>query len=497
MDDFTAADEATQQRRIESMRGKNVLFITCFLASYLYDRDLPNLKRIASWGAKLHMAFGESDEDKTAKKRFEADGLLTGEAIFADISNDQLAGENIAAAARASGIKFDAVFSPYEHAMFLVGEVGEKLGLPCNSSVSYSYARDKRLAREVCHAKNVPAPLFKQITKLEDIEPTCKEFGFPIIVKPSSGASSEGVYKCNSVEEVCDKFEKLMEDLKVGQFFKWNPGCAPCVLLEEYIDGDEFDVDVLLWEGKCVYTNVIDNWPCIGLGFLETGSNCPSVSPDRHVQQLKDYAVACVKALDFHSGLFHVECKYSMKRKTVEDGLDIGQPMLIEVNPRMGGGRTHMWHKQVWGVDLFDNFFLASCNVPINPPRAPAPLCFLADYDLAAPKTGILTNSTWMDGVQGHPNVVWAEAYEMAGQAVKGVNDYIVPDWIGLLIVKADSSVNAVAMAKKIADELDYPIVDPVRARASLTPDSPKMLSRQQVARRASLNASGERPDHL
>lgn len=71
MDDFTAADEATQQRRIESMRGKNVLFITCFLASYLYDRDLPNLKRIASWGAKLHMAFGESDEDKTAKKRFE------------------------------------------------------------------------------------------------------------------------------------------------------------------------------------------------------------------------------------------------------------------------------------------------------------------------------------------------------------------------------------------------------------------------------------------
>lgn len=247
------------------------------------------------------------------------------------MSDDQMAGENIAAAARASGIKFTAVFSPYEHAMFLVGEVGEKLGLPCNSSLSYSYARDKRLAREVCHAKNVPAPMFKQISSLDDIEPVCKEFGFPIIVKPSSGASSEGVYKCNNIEEVRENCGKLMEDLKVGQYFKWNPGCAPCVLLEEYIDGDEFDVDVLLWEGKCVYTNVIDNWPCIGLGFLETGSNCPSVSPARHVQQLQDYAVDCVKALGFVSGLFHVECKYSMKRKTVEDGLDIGQPMLIEV----------------------------------------------------------------------------------------------------------------------------------------------------------------------
>lgn len=71
MADFFAADEATQQRRIESMRGKDVLFITCFLASYLYDRDIPNIKRIASWGVNLHMVFGQSDDEKKAKKRFE------------------------------------------------------------------------------------------------------------------------------------------------------------------------------------------------------------------------------------------------------------------------------------------------------------------------------------------------------------------------------------------------------------------------------------------
>jgi hypothetical protein len=66
------------------------------------------------------------------------DGLITGEALWADISDDTKAGQNIAEAAKASGIKFDCIFSPYEHAMALVGEVGEILGLPCNPMSAYS-----------------------------------------------------------------------------------------------------------------------------------------------------------------------------------------------------------------------------------------------------------------------------------------------------------------------------------------------------------------------
>lgn len=128
-----------------------------------------------------------------------------------------------------------------------------------------------------------------------------------------------------------DKFDLLTEEMQVGKYFKWNPGCEPSVLLEEFIDGDEFDVDVLLWEGKPVYVNVIDNWPCVGKGFLETGSNCPSVYPPDKCKQLEDYAVQCVQALEFSSGLFHVEVKYSMKRAKEVNGEMVGQPLLIEV----------------------------------------------------------------------------------------------------------------------------------------------------------------------
>lgn len=47
--------------------------------------------------------------------------------------------------------------------------------------------------------------------------------------------------------------------MMVNPTFNWNPGCDVVVLVEEYIDGDEFDVDVLMWDGKPVYASVVDN----------------------------------------------------------------------------------------------------------------------------------------------------------------------------------------------------------------------------------------------
>lgn len=59
-------------------------------------------------------------------------------------------------------------------------------------------------------------------------------------------------------------FTILRADMMVNPTFNWNPGCEVVVLVEEYIDGDEFDVDVLMWQGNPVYANVVDNvWACL------------------------------------------------------------------------------------------------------------------------------------------------------------------------------------------------------------------------------------------
>lgn len=48
--------------------------------------------------------------------------------------------------------------------------------------------------------------MFMRVTTPEEIKAACDQLGFPLIVKPSSGASSEGVYKCESLEDTQDKY---------------------------------------------------------------------------------------------------------------------------------------------------------------------------------------------------------------------------------------------------------------------------------------------------
>ena len=87
---------------------------------------------------------------------------------------------------------------------------------------------DARFPTQVCHQKGVPAPIFARVTSHEEIREVVPKFGFPLIVKPSSGAGSDGVYRCESVE-VCSL--RLMR-VRAGAQCVFAPGahahsCAP------------------------------------------------------------------------------------------------------------------------------------------------------------------------------------------------------------------------------------------------------------------------------
>jgi hypothetical protein len=52
----------------------------------------------------------------------------------------------------------------------------------------------------------------------------------------------------------------------------------------------EFDVDIVVWDGKLVYGTVTDNWKPIPPYFLENGTNHPSVVPDSIQKELIAYS---------------------------------------------------------------------------------------------------------------------------------------------------------------------------------------------------------------
>jgi hypothetical protein len=81
-------------------------------------------------------------------------------------------------------------------------------------------------------------------------------------------------------------------------------------MMEEYLDGPEVDVDLVLSEGVPVYGAVTDNWPTVEPYFNETGSNAPCILPTYQQRELMELAVQSVQALGFKMVTFGIFLVY-------------------------------------------------------------------------------------------------------------------------------------------------------------------------------------------
>ena len=79
------------------------------------------------------------------------------------------------------------------------------------------------------------------------------------------------------------------------------------LLLEEYLDGVEFDVDLVFEGGECVFSSVSQNWPTREPSFQEVGLHVPPDYRRRSVRRLADFCIGATQAFGFETGVLHVE----------------------------------------------------------------------------------------------------------------------------------------------------------------------------------------------
>ena len=219
------------------------------------------------------------------------------------------------------------------------------------------------------------------------------------------------------------------------------------LMVEEYLDGPEVDVDLVLSEGAPVYGSITDNWPTVEPYFNETGSNCPSVLPAEQQRELIDLAVRSVHALGLSIGVFHVELKQTSRGAR-----------LIEVNCRMGGGPVRATNLLVWGVDLVEEHLLTAAGIPSRPPVAPAPLKFIAEYSINAKKTGKISAIDFLEKYEAHPDVLYARPLVAVGEKVTAVEDGM-PTWVAELMVEKPTVEEAIEFVQQIERETVVPVV--------------------------------------
>eukprot|EP01135_Chromosphaera_perkinsii_P009972 Nk52_evm7s1992 gene=Nk52_evmTU7s1992 len=432
------ADKATQELRWKALKGKKIVFVTAPFAQTTAAYETAH-----KMGCEIYLLGTEGHAfcDKIV------DLGITAGRLMADITDEKNCFENSLKAIKDCGIEFDGVFTFYEATIPLVCELSDALELPGNTAAAANNCRDKNVAREICEKAGINGPKHFHVATEADIEEAAAYVGFPAVLKPSSGAGSVGVVRVNNMEEMVKGFNEIVEDLKENIFLTWNPGCDVKIMVESYLDGDEFDVDILMWDSEAVFSSCSDNWATHEPYFLETGSSCPSFYSAEKQKEIIDYSIACCKALGFTQGCFHVELKY-----TTTQG-----PMLIEVNPRMGGGVVREFNQWVFGVDLFENFLLSAAGIPINPPQADKPLTYVSHYALNPPVSGTVENVDFLNFIKENSHVKWARVFPKTGDKIKGV-DQGLPEWIGEFCLEGESTEASAALVRELESQIVYPI---------------------------------------
>ena len=186
-----------------------------------------------------------------------------------------------------------------------------------------------------------------------DLETTKIGVEFPAIIKFEYGSSAVGVKLVNDIKEAKKHLQSLQKKLTCEID---HPGIGlghgNSMLLMNYIQGTEHDVDVVIYKRKLVAAFVSDNGPTKKGYFTETTASMPSCLPNDQIGQIVTAAYQCCTEIGLTSGAFNVEMKMTQTG-----------PKLIEINARMGGFYVRDWIREVYGVDLLRCVFMAACGI--------------------------------------------------------------------------------------------------------------------------------------
>ena len=372
---------------------------------------------------------------------------------------------------REGNVELDGVCTFAELSLPIAAKLASCLGLAGNDPEVVTLTRDKHRVRQIV-AKSGLNEIKSYAVKSElDLNSAGNHVGFPAVLKPISGADSLGVKRVDSQTDLTVAFKQMAEVVSSlvvssGALMRTPAGKTTIeensaeryiqldLSLEEYLDGPEVDVDLVLYEGDCYFAAVVDNGPTKEPYFAETWNLCPSLLPMSQQRELIEEAVATVKALGFQNGVFHVEEKYTSRG-----------PRIIEVNARMGGGPIRLQHKYVFGVDLVVEQLLSCLGLPPSIDRdLPAvPIeenrCYVSSTPNAE-RSGIIKNLSYLDHAKKRQDLLGLWEFVHPGASVVGPEEGH-PSWLcEVALVGSMGSAQLLeemhSLVEKIVNSVEY-----------------------------------------
>ena len=225
--------------------------------------------------------------------------------------------------------------------LVMMARVAEELHLPFFSQETAEWSTDKFQMKHRFLEGGVPCARGRLILNSEEAQ----DLNFPLICKPRDNSGSRGVKLCRSLSELDSCIKEALEVSKLDT-----------VLVEEFIEGREFSIESLHYDGKSEVIQFTEKKTTEFPYNVELGHKQPANLMDDQRNQICDIISKIASCMHFKNCPSHTELKIN------ERGI-----FVIETSPRLGGDYiTSTLTPLSTGINLEDQLLHIALGEPVD-----------------------------------------------------------------------------------------------------------------------------------
>lgn len=334
--------------------------------------------------------------------------------------------------------RIDGVIHPCsEVSMNVMGRINDELHLSGITREQAIRATNKHLMREAFQKGNAPSPKSILTTDVDNAWKLFMNFEGDAILKPSRNSGSRGIGKVEKNNETKESFYR-----KYAEAYRESRDKS--VLIEQFIDGPEFSVEIIVWNRQVNVLTVTDKKTTGAPHFVELGHNQPSCFSDMEVEIIKAASVAGVKALGVDNCACHAEVK-----------LQNGKAYLMEIGARLGGDfiSTELTHLST-GIDMVAAAI--NCALGIQPNLTPTEKSSGVCIRYFCPKPGKLVRISNIEILKDPRVYLWV-IYRKIGEQIPEITSSLSRS--GHVIVTEINQHKAVELADGLINDVKFETV--------------------------------------
>lgn len=297
----------------------------------------------------------------------------------------------------------------------------------CNlSGISFETAvkaTDKGEMIKAFEAHGVEHPWYFIVPTASDLDVVIEKISYPCVMKPTDSAGSRGVVLCRSIDE-----------LRKGYEYSHNESRGGAVIIEEYLQGPEFSIEVMVIDGEPHVLQITDKLTTGAPHFVEMGHSQPTRQCEENSVKIRDLACRAVRAVGINVGPAHVEMI-----------LTANGPKMVELGARMGGDciTTHLVPLST-GIDMVGCTIQLACGENVDIEQKFHKGSAIRYFDA---NNGVIKSIEGIDKAKKIPGVREISIVHEVGERVGEIGSST--DRIGFVIAQSETAEEAVEVCEK------------------------------------------------